>query len=121
MFRVVVERDDSLGRRWRPPHVGGNAADSRVEFARMPLHLGDRAARLRPTSGLISEVRVGSSYLVRRTANRACEKIADAFLQEGVRRQPNGVFDPFAFEVSVDPGIGEARVSAEIHARDLAA
>ena len=36
-------------------------------------------------------------------------------------RQPYGVFDPFAFEVAVDLGIGEAGVGPEIKARDFAA
>ena len=38
-----------------------------------------------------------------------------------VGRQPNGVFDPFAFEVAVDLGIGEACVRQELKARDFAA
>ena len=40
----VVERDDILG---RPRHVGDDEADARIKFARMPLDLGDHAARLR--------------------------------------------------------------------------
>ena len=42
-------------------------------------------------------------------------------LQYAIGRQPNGVFDPFAFEVAVDLGIGEAGVGPEIKARDFAA
>ena len=34
--------------------------------------------------------------------------MANAFLQDAVGRKPNGVFDPFAFEVLIDHGIGEA-------------
>jgi hypothetical protein len=47
--------------------------------------------------------------------------MTNAFLQYAVGRQPNGVFDPFAFEILVDFGIGEAGVGPEIEARELAA
>ena len=46
--------------------------------------------------------------------------MADPFLQDAVRRQSDRVFDPLAFEIFVDSGIGEARVSTEMEARDLA-
>ncbi len=87
----------------------------------MPLDLSDDAARLGPASRLIGEVRVGTPDLKRGAADRSLEQIADAFLQDAVGRQPNGVFDPFPFEILVDLGIGEAGVGAEIEARNLAA
>jgi hypothetical protein len=87
----------------------------------MPFDLGDDATRLRPGSGLMGGVRVEAPDIVRRAANRALEQVADAFLQYAVGRQPNGVLDPFAFEILVDLGIGEARVGAKIDARGLAA
>ena len=46
--------------------------------------------------------------------------MADPFLQDAVRRQSDRVFDPLTFEIFVDSEIGEARVSTEIEARDLA-
>ena len=46
--------------------------------------------------------------------------MADPLLQDAVRRQSDRVFDPLAFEIFVDSGIGEARVSTEMEARDLA-
>ena len=47
----------------------------------MPFDLRDDAARLRPASGLIREVRVGPAHFKGRGADRMFEQIADAFLQ----------------------------------------
>ena len=87
----------------------------------MPFDLGDDTARLCPTSSLIGEVRVGAPDVKGGAADRTLEKIADAFLQDVVGGQPDGVFDPFAFEVLIDLGIGEPGVGPEMDARDLAA
>ena len=87
----------------------------------MPFDLGDDAARLRPASRLIGEVRVGPPHIVRRAADRALEQIADPLLQDAVGRKPDRILDPLGFEILVDLGIGEAGVGAEIDARDLAA
>src|SRR5271166_4387148 len=114
---LVVEGDDIRG---RPRHVGDDEADARVKFARMPFDLGDDATLLRPASRLIGKVRIETPDINGGAVNRASEQIADAFLQYAVGGQPNGVFDPFAFEILVDLGIGETRVGAEIDARDLA-
>jgi hypothetical protein len=64
---------------------------------------------------------MGSAHVIGRAANRAFEQMADPLLQDAVRRQANGVFDPFGFEELVDIGIGEAGVGPEINARNLAA
>src|ERR1017187_9273027 len=48
-------------------------------------------------------------------------KWRDAPLTKKAPYKPNGVFDPFGFEIFVDLGIGEAGVGAEINARKLAA
>ncbi len=86
----------------------------------MPLDLCDDAARLRPASRSVGEVRVGTPDIKRGAANRAFEQIADPFLQDAIGGKPNGVSYAFGFQVFVDLGIGEARVGAEINARDLA-
>jgi hypothetical protein len=57
------------------------------------------AARLRPASGLIGEACVGSAHVIGRATNRAFEQIADTLLQDAVRRQANGVFDPFCLQI----------------------
>ena len=46
--------------------------------------------------------------------------MADPFLQDPVGWQANGVFDPFAFEIVVNVGIGEAGVASKVDARDAA-
>jgi len=63
---LVVEGDD----------VGDDEADARVKFARMPLDLGDDPTRLRPGSGLMGEVRIGTAHFVRRSPHRAREQVA---------------------------------------------
>jgi hypothetical protein len=53
----------------------------------MPLDFGDHATRLRPASGFISEVCVGTPHFVRRTANGALEQVADPFPQNPAGRR----------------------------------
>jgi hypothetical protein len=109
----VVKGDDVLG---GASHVGDNISDARIKLARMPLDLGDDPTWLRPGSGLISKVRVGTPHFVRRTADGAVEEIADPLLQDPVGGKPNGVFDPLGFEVLVNFRIREARVRPKIDA-----
>jgi len=78
---------------------------------------GGASSSFRPDS----EVRIGTPDIKGGAANRAFEQIADAFLQDAIGGQPDCVFDPFAFEILVDIGIGEAGVGAEVDARKLAA
>src|ERR1700737_1018217 len=59
---LVVEGDDILG---GSHPVCDDEADARIKLARMPFDLGDDPARLRPASGLIGEIRVGTPHLVR--------------------------------------------------------
>jgi hypothetical protein len=87
----------------------------------MPFDLGDHPTRLRPASGLISEVCIGTPHFVRRTANGALEQVADPFLQDAVGRQTDRIFDPFGFQILVNFRVCEAGVGAEIDARELAA
>ena len=54
---LVVEGDDILG---AARHVGDDESDARIKFAGMPFDLGDHATRLRPASGLIGEVGMGT-------------------------------------------------------------
>ena len=55
-----------------------------------------------------------------RTPDRPREQVADPVLQDVVLRQTDSILDLLGFEILVDIGIGEARVGAEIAARDLA-
>jgi hypothetical protein len=48
-----LEGDDILG---GPGHVCDDEADTRKEFARMPLDLGDHPTRICPASRLIGEI-----------------------------------------------------------------
>ena len=71
---LIVEGDDALG---RSRHVGDDEADGWIKLARMPLDLGDYAARYLPALRLIAEVGVVPPDLARRTPNRALEQIRD--------------------------------------------
>ena len=61
---LVVEGDDPLG---RARQVGDDEADERIKLARMPLDLGDQPERLAPTSGLLGEIGIEPTHLVRRS------------------------------------------------------
>jgi hypothetical protein len=74
---LVVEGDDPLGRARR---VGDDEADARIKLVRMPLDFGDHPARLGPASSLIGEIGMEPTHLVRRSADRALEQIADPVL-----------------------------------------
>jgi hypothetical protein len=87
----------------------------------MPFDLGDDTARFRPASGLIDEVRIEAAHLVRRTPDRAREQVANPLLQDAVGGETDRILDALGFEKLIDVRIGEARISAEIDARDLAA
>ncbi len=114
---LVVEGNDALG---RAAHVRHDEADAGIKFARMPFDLRDHPAWRRPASGLIAEIGMEPAHLVRRSSDRAREQIADPVLQDAVGWQPDRKLDPPRFEKLVDLGIGEAGVSPEIDARNLA-
>ncbi len=80
---LIVEGDDILG---RPRHVRDDKADARIEFARTPFDLGDDAARFRPASCLIIEVRIGTPYLVRRPPQGTRQQVSDPFFEFGHTR-----------------------------------
>jgi len=110
---LVVEGNDILG---APRHIRDNEADTWIKFADMPFDLGDHAARLRPASRLIAEVRVGSPDGVWRSSDGAGQQMANPFLKDAVCREPNGEFDPFGFEITVNLGTGEPRVATKMDA-----
>src|SRR5437660_8703425 len=85
----------------------------------MPFDLGDDPTRLRPASGLIGEICIGTPHFVRPPSDRTRQQMADPLLQYAVRWQADRVFDPLGFEELVYFRIGETRVSPEINARDL--
>jgi hypothetical protein len=114
---LIVKGDDILG---GARHVGDDEADARIEFARMPFDLGDDAARPRPGPRLIGKICIGTPHFVRRSPNRARQKMANPLLQDAICRQSDRVFDPLGFEELVNIWIGEGGVSPEINARDLA-
>src|SRR5262249_34348081 len=68
---LVVERNDALG---RAAHVRHDEADARIQFARMPLDLGDNPPRLGPDSGLIAEIGMEPAHMVRRSSDWARER-----------------------------------------------
>ena len=61
------------------------------------------------------------THLVRRSPDWALEQVADPILYNPVGRKPDRILDPLGFQEIIDFRVSEARVGAEIDARDLAA
>jgi hypothetical protein len=79
MCRACCESDDALG---RAAHVRHDEANMGIKLSGMPLDLGDHPARLRPASGLIAEIGMETTNLVRRSSDWALEQVADLMLQD---------------------------------------
>ena len=75
---LIVNRHHPLG--W-PGQVGDDEADTGIWFAGMPFHLGHHAPLPVPVCNLIAEAGVMAPHMVRRTANRSSEQMADVFLK----------------------------------------
>ena len=60
--------------------VGQDKPDTRIEFASMPLDLGNDATNLGPTRGPIAEVRVIPPHVLGRPADRALQEVGDIAL-----------------------------------------
>jgi hypothetical protein len=112
---LVVEGDDPLG---RARQVGDDEANAGIKLARVPLDLGHHAARYLPGLRLITEAGVVPPDLVRRTANRALEQVADPQLQNLIGRQPDRVLEPFGLLELVDLRVREGGIGAEVAALD---
>src|SRR5262249_44430633 len=69
-------------------------SDARIQFVRMPLHLGDHSARLRPACRLVGEIGVVPPDLVRRPSDWAFQQIADPVLKDLIGGQPDRVSRP---------------------------
>jgi hypothetical protein len=102
---LVVEGNDALG---RAAHVRHDEADARIEFARMPFDLGDYPTRLRPASGLVAEIGIEPTHLVRWSPDRTLEQIADPVLQDPVGWKADRIFDPLRFQELIDLGMVKA-------------
>ena len=98
---LVVEGHDILG---RTAHVGHDEADPGIELPRMPLDLGNDTAWSVPGRCPIAEAGMIPAHLVRGTAGRSLEQVADPVLQNAVRRQPDRVLVTFGFQKLVDLG-----------------
>ena len=71
---LIVEPCHPLG---GTGQVGDDEADTGMQFAGMPFHLGYHAPLPVPASGLIAEVGIKAQYMVRRAANGSRDKMAD--------------------------------------------
>ena len=72
---LVVEGNDALG---RAAHVRHDKADARIQFARMPLDLGDHPARLGPGCGLIAEIGMEPTDFIGRSSDRTLDQVPTA-------------------------------------------
>ena len=63
-----------------------------------------------------SAKQLGASDFILRSPQETIQRMGDLLLQDAVGRQVNGAFDPFAFEIVVNLGIGEVCGASEIDA-----
>jgi hypothetical protein len=96
---LIVERHNALG---GTPQVGDDEADAGIELARIPLHLGDHAAFAVSRSGLIAEAGVGAADMIGRATDWTREQVGDAFLQDRVGRETDGVGVAPGFQELID-------------------
>src|SRR5665811_2448463 len=92
----------------------------RIKLARVPLDLGNHAARYLPALRLITEAGVVPSDLARRTANRALEQVADPLLKNLIGRQPDRVLVAFGLLELVDLRVRKGGIGAKVTALELA-
>ena len=78
---MIVEGDNPLG---RARQVGDDESDAGIEFTRVPLDLGNDAARGLPALRPIAEVGVVPSNLNGRPTDGALEQMSDPLLQDVV-------------------------------------
>ena len=107
---VIIESDDPFS---GTAQVGDDEADAGVQFTGMPLDLGNDTTFLVPRSGLIAEAGVLAPDMVRRTASGTCQQMGDAFLENSVRFEADGVEEALGFQEFVDVRRGERRVATK--------
>src|SRR5262249_21272066 len=115
---LVVESDDPLG--WTA-HVRHDEANPGIKLARMPLDLGNHAARLAPACRLVGKARVVSADFGWGPSDPAPEPGGNPVLQDLVGGQTDRVFDVLSLQVLVDAWHGECGIGPEIDAPDPAA
>jgi len=86
---LAVEGDDILG---RAAQLGDDEADAGIKLAGMPLDLGNHPTRFGPASGMVGEVGLEPTRMVRWSPDRALERVTDPFLQNVVGRKPDRIF-----------------------------
>ena len=102
--------------RW-PRQVGDDEADAGVQLAGVPFHFGDDTAFLVPRSGPIAEAGVIAPYMVRRTASGARQQMGDAFLENSVRFEADGVEETVVFRKRVNVRCGKGGIPSEVAAQ----
>lgn len=105
---VIVEGDDPISRTGEVCHY---KAETRIEFARTPLDLGDDAAGLGLTGRLAAEVRIVSAHILRRPADRALQEVGDVTLEDCVHRQSDRMAEVFGCKELMNVRQGEAALS----------
>jgi len=111
---VVIKRHHPFG--WAA-QVSDDKADTGVQLAGMPFHLGNNPPFLAPRSGLIAEAGVIAPHMVRRTANGTRQKMSDTFLKNLIGFEADDVFVILGFQKLVYVRCGEGGISPEIAAQ----
>ena len=108
---MIIKRYHPFG--WAA-QVSDDKADTGVQLAGMPFHLGNNTALLIPRSGLIAEAGVIAPLMVRRTANGSGQQMSDTFLKNSVRLEADGVEKTFYFQELVDVRYGKGGIPSEV-------
>ena len=82
--------------------ISHDKANTGIQFAGMPFHLGDDPALSLPASSLITETGVIAPHMVGRTANGTGEQMGDAFLKNRVGFETDGVGVGFGLQKLID-------------------
>ncbi len=111
---LIVKRHHPLGAAAR---VGDDKADTRIQFARMPLHLGHDPALLVPRPALIGEAGVETANMVGRATDGSRQQMSDTFLENLVGFEADGVLVTLGFQESVEIRQGEGGIPSEVAAQ----
>jgi len=111
---MIVEGDNPFG---RTRQVGDDEANTRVQFAGMPFHLGNDTAFCAPRSRLIAEVGIIAPHMIWRTTDRTDQQMGNALLENLVGLKANCVEETRILQELVDVRRSECSVSSEVAAQ----
>ena len=108
---MIIKRHHPFG--WAA-QVSDDKADTGVQLAGMPFHLGNNPPFLAPRPGLIAEAGVIAPHMVRWATDGAGQQMGNAFLKNLVGFEADGILEILGFQEFIDVRRGEGGVPSEI-------